>query len=72
MNLNDLGENALLDEQLEDVTGGRKINRNGKNPVTKMKCKYCGFPVTFAGDFEDKTFMCKKCHRPNALEAVKD
>lgn len=71
MNLNDLGENALLDEQLEDVTGGRKINRNGKNPVTKMKCKYCGYEVEFAGHFEDKIFMCRKCHKNDALEPVK-
>ena len=75
LNLNELDKNALSDEELVDVTGGKNdknINKNGNNQVTKMKCKFCGFPVTFAGNFEDKTFECKKCHRKNALEAVKD
>ena len=72
MNLNELNKNALLDEELEDVTGGKGVNKFGNNPTTKMKCKYCGFPVTFAGNFEDVTFTCRKCHRKNALEPVKD
>ena len=72
MNMNDFDKNALSDAELEDVTGGKGINKFGNNPTTKMKCKFCGFPVTFAGNFEDKTFECKKCHRKNALEAVKD
>lgn len=71
-NMDNLGLNALNDEELEDVTGGKKINKFGNNPTTKMKCKFCGFPVTFAGNFEDKTFTCKRCQKKNALEPVKE
>ena len=71
-NMNDFDKNALNDEELEDVTGGKRgFNRNGSNPVTKMKCKFCGYEVEFAGHFEDKTFECKKCHKKHGLEPVR-
>ena len=73
LNLNELDKNALNDEELVDVTGGGKnTNKFGNNHVTKMKCKFCGYEVGFAGHFEDKTFTCRRCQKKNALEPVKD
>ena len=74
MNMNNLGENLLNDDALENVTGGKREpngNNNGNNPVTKMVCKYCGYELDWVGQFEGKTFECRRCHRQNALEGIK-
>ena len=70
-NFSSFNSNAVSDDELENITGGKNINKFGNNPVTKMKCKFCGYEVVFAGKFEDKTFECKKCHKKNALEPIK-
>ena len=56
-------KNALTDDELTQVSGGGAERSGIYEGVTSMRCDFCGYTPSWAGDYMGQTLDCPGCGR---------
>ena len=56
-------KNALTDDELTQVSAGGAERSDVYGGVTSMRCDFCGYTPSWAGDYMGQTLDCPECGR---------